>query len=59
MTDDEHAAFLNRWDSVRRGGVDVARCRVCGFETFAFADASIEEHDTKCMTQPHAPRRRR
>lgn len=48
---DEHEAFLERWESVKRGSVLVAKCRRCGFECFAGADASIEDHDKACKEQ--------
>jgi hypothetical protein len=47
MTDAEHEAFLSRW-VMRRPWI--ARCRKCGFECWAGADATIEEHDKACAT---------
>lgn len=53
LSNEEHAAFLSRWKEFRTpGGVYLSRCKHCGFEAFAFADATIEEHDKKCSVLP-------
>ena len=55
---DDHEAFLGRWEPIKRGGVPIARCKACGFECFAGADASIGDHDKACAPAPAVSRTR-
>lgn len=47
--------MLTDEECVKRGAVPVARCRKCGFECFAGADASIEDHDKQCAEAKRLP----
>ena len=42
-------AIAEKWELIKRAGVSVARCRRCSFETFPFADATIEDHMKACV----------
>lgn len=44
----DEQAFHDRWESDYRRRLPIVRCVKCGFECFAGADATIEEHDAKC-----------
>jgi len=48
LRDDELDRSEVLWESIKRAGVRVVRCRWCGFETYPFADATIDEHMKTC-----------
>lgn len=47
--ENEREAFLARWEELwTPGGLYIARCKRCGFDTFTYAAATVEKHDKAC-----------